>query len=347
MCALMFKLKALTPIWTGGIKRNDNTKLRFTGIKGSIRWWYEALVRGLDFFACDPRPNDGGCSFNIKEVPQSALGNASQFNPEVKKQICPVCYLFGCTGWSGKFSIRITTDDRVPRDLQILDHETPFDLHFIQLKELEPIEKILIEKTVKLIVDYGAIGGKTVLKPSEFDYKNVKAYKGLGGARGHHLDYGILGRVIENNIDVSGLSAREQQYEGNNSWRSSADQYLKNFLRKENNQEWPDLRYFWFIPDFAIRRNKFIEIIQNYNDHNWLGGRQTVSKKIFSFHGIRKKASILQNQSASQNDKIAGIERSFGYTKRELTEFNKVKELITNTCTGITIKTGEEVLNEL
>lgn len=46
-------LKTLTPLWTGG---NDAkmVKIHETGIIGSMRWWYEAIIRGLRGYACDP-----------------------------------------------------------------------------------------------------------------------------------------------------------------------------------------------------------------------------------------------------------------------------------------------------
>jgi len=47
------KIKALTPLWTGDAERKSN-KIRETGIIGSLRWWYEALIRGLGGNACDP-----------------------------------------------------------------------------------------------------------------------------------------------------------------------------------------------------------------------------------------------------------------------------------------------------
>jgi hypothetical protein len=46
-------IKPLTPIWTGDAQRKGDT-LRETGIIGSLRWWYEALIRGLGGSACDP-----------------------------------------------------------------------------------------------------------------------------------------------------------------------------------------------------------------------------------------------------------------------------------------------------
>ncbi|NPA40530.1 MAG: type III-B CRISPR module RAMP protein Cmr1, partial [Thermodesulfobacteria bacterium] len=48
-----FKIKTLTPIWTGGINRTCD-KLRETSILGSLRWWFEAIVRGLGGYVCDP-----------------------------------------------------------------------------------------------------------------------------------------------------------------------------------------------------------------------------------------------------------------------------------------------------
>jgi CRISPR-associated protein Cmr1 len=39
---LVFKLKTLIPIWTGGVEGKPD-KLHITGIKGSVRWWYPEL----------------------------------------------------------------------------------------------------------------------------------------------------------------------------------------------------------------------------------------------------------------------------------------------------------------
>jgi hypothetical protein len=37
-------LKALTPIWTGGVDRKSDRQVP-TGLLGSIRWWFEVFVR--------------------------------------------------------------------------------------------------------------------------------------------------------------------------------------------------------------------------------------------------------------------------------------------------------------
>ena len=47
------KIRTLTPLWTGDVDRECKS-IKETGIIGSLRWWYEALVRGLGGYACDP-----------------------------------------------------------------------------------------------------------------------------------------------------------------------------------------------------------------------------------------------------------------------------------------------------
>ncbi|MDI6716587.1 MAG: type III-B CRISPR module RAMP protein Cmr1 [Actinomycetota bacterium] len=51
--AIEIKIKTLTPLWTGSVDGKCD-RLHETGIIGSMRWWYEAIVRGLGGYACDP-----------------------------------------------------------------------------------------------------------------------------------------------------------------------------------------------------------------------------------------------------------------------------------------------------
>ncbi len=87
------RLQTLTPLWTGGVDQSCD-RLHETGLIGSLRWWYEALVRGLGGFACDPTA-EGRCEYNSK----------NPLPPE--QQLCAVCYLFGCTGWARLFRLQI------------------------------------------------------------------------------------------------------------------------------------------------------------------------------------------------------------------------------------------------
>lgn len=55
-------LKTLTPLWTGGIEAGQADRLHETGIIGSLRWWYEAILRGCGARVCDPAThNCVGC----------------------------------------------------------------------------------------------------------------------------------------------------------------------------------------------------------------------------------------------------------------------------------------------
>lgn len=93
-------IKTLTPLWTGGVERNSD-RPRETGLLGSLRWWYEGIIRGMGGHACDPVEDD--CEYDTrKKAP-----------PE--KQLCPACLLFGCTGWRRRF--RLALDGLYPQDL--------------------------------------------------------------------------------------------------------------------------------------------------------------------------------------------------------------------------------------
>ncbi len=59
------------------------------------------LIRGLDCYACDP-VNDG-CQFKITQDEKDKIKQGEiKVNTIAKAKICPACYMFGCTGWSGK-----------------------------------------------------------------------------------------------------------------------------------------------------------------------------------------------------------------------------------------------------
>ncbi len=88
---LIIKIKTLTPIWTGGVT-GTCSMLHETGIIGSLRWWYEAVIRGLGGQACDL--NKHKCSFN--------------------QDLCDVCKIFGTTGWRRQFSMDISHNETKP-----------------------------------------------------------------------------------------------------------------------------------------------------------------------------------------------------------------------------------------
>lgn len=81
----VFSVQTLTPVWTGGIDRSSAV-VHETGILGSLRWWYEGVVRGLGGRACDPTDRNR-CTANRR---------------------CAACDLFGCTGWRRRFRIEVS-----------------------------------------------------------------------------------------------------------------------------------------------------------------------------------------------------------------------------------------------
>ena len=154
-----WKLKALTPIFTGDASRRGERTI-LTGIMGSLRWWFEVLVRGLGGKACDPTTKEVRC-------PQD-----SSKKPTDPGHHCVVCELFGYTGWARKFRLMVVDKDGKTIQNQIKEDDSDdgsniFILRFIPLHPIAPEEWCLLDATLRLIANYGALGGKTVFKPSD------------------------------------------------------------------------------------------------------------------------------------------------------------------------------------
>lgn len=105
---LDFKIKTLTPIWTGDIQRKCSY-LRETSIIGSLRWWFEAIVRGLGGNVCDSTGNKK-CEFSLSKYREGVA-------PE--NLICPACYIFGTTNWSRMFRVEICDDTYDLREIRL------------------------------------------------------------------------------------------------------------------------------------------------------------------------------------------------------------------------------------
>jgi len=105
---LKITLKTLTPLWTGGVEGTCD-RLHETGLIGSLRWWYEALVRGLGGYACDP--TEHSCKFDEDEYRKSQADNERQRLRDAG--VCDACQLFGCTGWRRRFRLKVVKDDTV------------------------------------------------------------------------------------------------------------------------------------------------------------------------------------------------------------------------------------------
>lgn len=97
---LEITLSTLTPIWTGGADGKSD-RLHVTGIMGSLRWWYEVMVRGIGGHACDPTsPDKPRCSYDSTK-------------PETFKDVCEVCRVFGATGWARRFQLVVSDEKKL------------------------------------------------------------------------------------------------------------------------------------------------------------------------------------------------------------------------------------------
>ncbi len=103
MKKLGISLNTLTPLWTGDAE-GKSEKLKLAGIIGSLRWWFEALVRGTGYYACDitSEKSNKECRAEIKNFEDIIT---------IYEKICPVCFIFGTTGWKSRFSLNIENDN--------------------------------------------------------------------------------------------------------------------------------------------------------------------------------------------------------------------------------------------
>ncbi len=92
-------IKTLTPLWTGGVLPGQMDRIHETGIIGSLRWWFEAIMRGLEGDVCDPT-SDNRC-------PRSRNG---------KDEFCSVCQVFGATGQRRKFRLSLGDGEALFKD---------------------------------------------------------------------------------------------------------------------------------------------------------------------------------------------------------------------------------------
>jgi len=314
-----WKFKALTDIWTGDAE-GKGTRLIPTGLLGSIRWWFEVLVRGLKDEqglrgkACDPT-SPVRCPDHKK-------------HPTEPGHHCVVCELFGCTGWARKFRMMVLDDQGGVIQNQIKAN-TEFALRFIPLRPIRDEEWCLLDMTLRLIADYGAIGGKTVLKPS--DEQNRQDLL-------HHKDFGL----IQYSSGPGGWQCRRtldelKSYVAESRWRRDFD---------DASFSWASLQNFWCVKGRYLNRSQFNQVIrgeqpngqaqQSEKDHEinrWLAGRQQESKKVFSF----------------KHPKEGG--RTFGFVKPGTVDFKKIKTRLGNVWTGFNsnneFKDGRVILDEL
>lgn len=246
------EIRTLTPLWTGGIEPGKMDRLHETGIVGSLRWWYEAILRGLGGWACDPTD--------------------VQNCPDKDGKRCAACELFGCTGWQRKFKLHVLDGSKelfeVMPDKDGLVKDTLMIWEFIELRPVCDEEKWLLHQAIRIASEYGAIGGRTPRKPQN----NRK----VGG------DYGLI--EIEESRNVPELTAEKAQ----NYLTGSNLRRLEQTDPRWPNLRY----FFFVTGQYLRREsiNRLLGLsedgkqeISNGNVEKALRGSKGVSKKIFSF----------------------------------------------------------------
>ena len=102
-------LRMRTPLWTGGVDGKSN-RVQETGVLGSLRWWYEAIVRGLGGYVGSPASDNPQkrCEFdtNAYQKARRAGHPKEEALAAGLKSLGAVEYLFGATGWARLFRLR-------------------------------------------------------------------------------------------------------------------------------------------------------------------------------------------------------------------------------------------------
>jgi CRISPR-associated protein Cmr1 len=283
-----WKFKALTDLWTGDAEGKPNRVIT-TGLLGSIRWWFEVLVRGLGGKACDPSEPRNRC-------PQDA-----RKNPGDPGHRCVVCELFGCTDWARKFRFEVLDGSGVK--VSQIRKDEQFTLRFSELRPVRPEEWALLCLTLRLIADYGAIGGKTVYKPTEEASRQSEQ---------HHQDFGLV-KLVTSSTGCRFQEDDLRRYVSLPKWRKLS----------HGDFAWASLEYFWCVKGRYLARQSpnnstFNQVVgrderktcvacgQVHNPpqkcaktkkhqkrlsdcdpenepHKWLAGTRQESKKVFSF----------------------------------------------------------------
>jgi CRISPR-associated protein Cmr1 len=279
--AQTYTLKAQTDMWTGDVSRKGE-RLISTGLLGSIRWWFEVVVRGLGGSACDPSHHKDNKPGPCPEPGRKPHGSGHH---------CVVCELFGCTGWARKFRFEVLDEHGKTKLDQIKAGQT-FQLRFTPLRRIVDEEWALLDATIRLIADYGAIGGKTVYKPSDEQNQQNQA---------HHRDYGLI--KISQNASVKKKTIDQiKAYVADNAWRKPSDGEFA----------WAALDHFWCVNGRYLARQKsdqsaFNRVIgrpepkaQASRNDSWLAGRRAgqdgpESKKVFSFKNPPRSFGFVQS----------------------------------------------------
>jgi len=294
------KLRTLTPIWTGNIDR-DSPSLREIGINGSLRWWYETLLRAYGEDACDPT---------------DSLCNAEKH--------CSACELFGCTGWSRKFRLEIFSDVKLKslQQLRIRTREMrtirgqrrflnryvsglsgEFSIKIIPLRTMKTNEEAYFRRVLQIINEYASLGAKTAQGNGVVQIEGLEPVKSKVSLRSD---------FAKNNVPILSDFFFSK-------FQLSFDMPIREIINRQffwgiegTANIWND---YWeghaFLPiAFHVRDAIRSTIDDRYRRHEIFGERERGSK-VFVSHGYKIDASTVEI-------------RIFGYSLKDY-EFNNLR----------------------
>lgn len=214
------------------------------------------------------------------------------------KNHCVVCELFGCTGWARKFRFQVLSADGKPQKCQI-EADQKFQLSFTPLRPVIDKEWALLDVTLRLIADYGAIGGRTVFKPSDESSRADKE---------HHKDYGLI-QILGEKSPVEPVDRKTlEDYVRLSRWREV----------DHGDFAWASLENFWCVKGrYLARQDQNTSTFNRMNGRpepkgqssqgdSWLAGRRAhgqpnpqspESKKVFSFKKPPRTFGFVEQES--------------------------------------------------
>lgn len=262
-----------------------------------MRWWYEAIARGMGGYACDPT-SDTSCKFNAEayneEYKRRLKSNeskelASKYALEAGlNEVCPACRLFGCTGWKRRFKLVANKFDGTFNQGMNDGYTGIFEIDFHEIFPISDNEKWLLFQTLQIIEKYGAFGGRTTRKPQK---------SAVG------KDYGLI-KIKSLNADWVSRS----DYNETQKWITT----LTKNCGKVNNKNLFDFRYYWVVKgeylnrtmmnaifglddkgNVTIQGDEFLDFLRG---NRASGVKRGSSKKIFSFKTGNKVFGYVRNE---------------------------------------------------
>lgn len=189
------RVNTLTPLWTGDIN-GECSRIKETSLIGSLRWWYETLIRSLDGSACDPTSKS--------RCPSQEDGNRKR---------CDVCEFFGCTDWGRRFGIRVVKSPEVVemKFLSRIEHESFYyyrkgrrspiylnNWYKLIYKEVHP--RAFFGRTKLATLSYSLISKEHMNDIVAFLLKLISVSGGMGAKS--QIGFGLINLENEKEFDI-------------------------------------------------------------------------------------------------------------------------------------------------